>query len=571
MNEAKSSMDSEAHANTERSILDSVRVTIAWCICALIVSLFIYRLLTWILASLFLPAASDMALYGFRYDYAIRSQVPTDRPWFISSGFIAIVRFLRYVPFEYRLPAIHLLDDTLLIGFFVVMAFWSRRVFSTFWPAVIGTSFIIGRLLETPFYHMSDRDWYAAVFAFSGVLAAGSSTSRFSAILGATLWMIGLQFRPQTGLLLPCLLTARLGLRQADSTAADCLRKAIVDTSVGLAAGFVLVHVPLWIMGGFPAYYRDTFIFLNQGGHAGSATLPRILNNVARLALRQNDLSWIMILPAMAFLCVQSGKWKSGLLWLLTALYFHLVSLTWTSVNVPAISIYQEYPMFFAEAITLGMFAGYVSSICPDRYEPARILTLVFCFSLAFWSHPVISVQSSAREAIAKIRNHDFTPISIAAQDSEFPPAEWEMDRNAQRALFEFLDSQVDSETMPFEKIDWSTTSRYYDAYYLRNPGVVGNVNCWVYLLTSHYFSKPGTFEIEFPKYLSKLKSVPDGFVFWIPSQAKSTKFIFDDKHDITAEVLSLFETIQNYYEPVARFGEVEIRRKKKATPTSTP
>ncbi len=566
MNEAKTT--SEAQGDSGRPVPESIRSIIVRILFAAMAFLFLYRLGTWFLASLFSPATDDLTLHAFRFENAIRHSVPIEKPWFISSGFITIVRFLRSLPFEYRTPALHLLDDALLIGFFIATVFWSRRVFSSSWPAVIGTTFIVGRLFETRFVELSDRDWYAAMFAFMGVLVAGAFESRRAAILGGTLWMISLQFRPQTVLLLPCLALARLSLFQNDRPGMRDVRKAIVDNAIGLAIGFVLVNVPLWLMGGFPAYYVDTFLFMKKGGHGGETNVALILRNFAALCTRQHDLSYVLMYPALIFLCA----WCRArlVLWLLTAIFSLLATTVWASVN-PVVLWYHEFPMFIAEAIALGTIVGCMLSLSPNRHEPVCMLGLAFGFSLAYWSNPVISVQGSVRETLAQLRNHDYSPISVSSKFAEFPPLIWEMDRKAKRDMYEFLKTTVDSETIPFEKIDIDNQTFPYHPFYLRNPGVVGDQMTWTNvvgeLIAWHLKAKS---DKGFLTFLDRLKSNSDGYLMWIPRQAKSDRIRFGN-HDITEEMRKLFETIRTHYEPVARFGEVEFLRKKMAGTDTGP
>lgn len=564
MNEAKTV--SQDHVHSDRSIQHVIRLAAVRILYGAILFLFIFRLFTWILVSLFYPASTDLALHAVRFDHAIRQDFPMKSPWFITSGFIALVRILCAVPFEYRMPATHVLDDAVLIGFFVAMAFWSYRVFSTLWPAVVGTTYLISRLLEFPTFQLTNRDWFAAMFAISGVLISGAIESRRAAVLGGTLWMIGLQFRPQTVLLLPCLAIARLSLFAGNRPVMRDVRNAIADTMIGLSLGFVLVNVPLWFMGGFPAYYVDTLRFMIQGGHGGQGSIILLIRNFAGLALSRNDLHYVLLIPALLYLCTWCGTRQC--IWLATTLYLLFAATFWTSGNTFLIW-YHRFPMFIAEAVALGTIVGCFFVLFPGLNEFPRILVLVLSISLALQCDPIINVPKTINQANAKIRNHDYSSIALTLckNGSEFPQESWKMDPAALRAFFEFLGSNVDSEKIPAEIIDTKTLN--YPVF-LKNPGVVNDDTSWYRVRNSIYLEGRASFLEQFRKFEQGLKSVPDAFVLWVPADSNQNIITSADL-DITREMHTVFETIRTHYEPVARFGEVEIRRKKPVVGTAGP
>jgi hypothetical protein len=527
---------------------------------ATIVALFVHHLLSWTLISLFIPANSDLGLHAFRFDDAIQSRFPMERPWFISSGFICLARFLKSLPFELRSPAIHLFDDALLWGMTGILLLWSRRTFKTIWPALIASTFLISRLFESPWYELINRDWYAAMFSIAGVLAAGSSNSRFAAVAGSTLWIVGLQFRPQVVLLFPCLFFARLGLQDTGNFEFALVRKALIDTLIGLIIGFVIVHLPLWLIGGFPNYYLDTLEFMKKGGHAGKTTRNSVLKNFLILNVRQAELPYQIILPALALLSLQRQARVGQRIWLLIGLYLALATSVWIAVN-PIITHYHRWPMFIAEAIILAMITGSLLTIYSDRMSISRTFAIVLTFSLAIWCDPVVIVQGLIRQSIDKIQSRDLSPHMLFMTANEYPPAPWQMDRQTFQDFYDYLGSKVESTSIPCEFIELETRP-IQNSLMLRNPGVVGDSSAWPSLYNIPFlYDSPEVFRLHLGKYVESLKSIPDAFVIWIPTQGEKTDISFE--FDISGELKTMFDTIRNEYEPVAKFGEVEIRRKK--------
>ncbi|MBI1325388.1 hypothetical protein GC170_19665 [bacterium] len=564
MNESMT--DSQDHVHSDRSIQHVIRSAAVRILYGAMLFLFFFRLFEWVLVSIFYPATIDLALHAVRFDYAIRHEIPANNPWFISSGLIAIVRFVRLLPFEYRTLAVHAIEYFALLVFFVSMLFWSRKVFSTPWPAVIGVTYLISRLFEIPWYQILNRDGFAALFVFSSIFAAGFSESRLAVALAGTLWMLGFQFRPQTLLFLPCMTLARLFHFRSARPDRNDFGRAIVETAFGLATGFVLVNVPLWSLGGFPDYYVDTFGFMRQGGHNGTSSFSLVLRNFVGLALNRNDLPYALLLPSLVLL----SSWcrLKQCLWILTIIYALLASLLWVSVN-PVIILYHYLPVYVAEAIALGSIAGCSFMIHPEIQFSPRILALVLCFVLAMSFEPVIDVPRTVERSIAKFRSHDYSTIMVysSAKGTEYLPEMWKTDPSSLREFFDFLGSNVDSDTIPVEFID---PKKLLYRGFLKNPGILGNDTSVTSLRGILYLYGQAFFLNRFAEFENRFVTVPDAFVIWVPQDCDEATYR-SRGIDYSDQMHSLFETIRTHYEPVARFGEVEIRRKKPSSEQPGP
>lgn len=106
-----------------------------------------------------------------------------------------------------NVPALYIVDGSLLVLLGIALVLWSRARFQRLLPGFIGFLMILSYYLSLDFSQTAQRDWHAPLLAVIGMLTAQCFRGKVWGVLPAVIGVsLGLLIRPQVVFLLPAVL-----------------------------------------------------------------------------------------------------------------------------------------------------------------------------------------------------------------------------------------------------------------------------------------------------------------------------------------------------------------------------
>jgi hypothetical protein len=115
-------------------------------------------------------------------------------------------------------------DASLVVGLGVALLVWSRRLFASVLPGLVGYLTFLSYYLSLDYSQAAQRDWHGPLFMVLGLLIVQARPGVLGRLLSAFLAALALTFRPQTVLLLPAHLLVIDGSNTQGSRVSRCGR-----------------------------------------------------------------------------------------------------------------------------------------------------------------------------------------------------------------------------------------------------------------------------------------------------------------------------------------------------------
>lgn len=346
----------------------------------------LYLLATWIPHYLTWPWHSDHEHFAMVAQFWDAGQRPyRDVFTFQFPGEIYIFWMLGRISGWGNSITFYAFDSALVGAFGVVLALWSRRVFGRALPGLIGFTAFLHYYLGLDYRYAGQRDWHAAFFLMLGLLALDLVTGRAGRIVSALAFGLGLIFRPQALILAPAMVLAMdCAIRPAGGswrlTLGGCLEWS----------GVVVLTV---IVGFLPLATNGLLAsFLGCLHSAGSSDYCRLHGlNFGTFVSNLPRLMGIWVAPALVFALIPlwDRTWmRRG--WVIAAA---VVGVSLIKAISPWNHLYYEIPQAAALAVALASLGGLIlQSPSPPQ---TRLVQLGLLFLFAAPTVPRYALMSS--------------------------------------------------------------------------------------------------------------------------------------------------------------------------------
>jgi hypothetical protein len=444
----------------------------------------------------------------------------------------------RTVPF-------YAVDAGFVLIFGCVLLAWSRRRFGRFLPGLFGLALFLTYYLSLDFGMTAQRDWQGPFFMVVGLLLVDAYPGRWTRRLSALTTAVAFAIRPQIVLMVPALLLAiAQGTREEPEPTRARTARALLGWGTLAAALVVAAFAPLFLSG----IWDD---FLRGIGHAAyGGTYNKVsLASIGKQSLLQFlhlkfDLIPIAVL-VMYPLCDPRAR-GSVRVWLLAYLG------TWLYKPLSPMPLpYLEHPLTLVGAINVAVLVHLL--LLPGLASPAfRLVAMLLILAMGVQARPLqCSVRYALRgiEDLRRGRDPVKTPQGL------------------------YVKLPLDPRAISYPWVDYRETLAYLRSS--TRPGTrVANLVHVVPALNGPsgrltplpveslaWLNVRPDDERAFRDAIARAPS--DTVVVWTPQMGK-----FEDIYGHYEEVERIAPTIRRYYAPEARFGDVEVWRRKPEGPS---
>jgi hypothetical protein len=434
--------------------------------------------------------------------------------------------------------SIYAFDAGAVIVLGLGMLAWSRRLGGTILPGLIGYLCFLSYYLTLDYSLAAQRDWHAPFFAVMGLLILQTYPGRVVApSTSAAMTAMAILIRPHAILFLPAMALQLVGEMREGSGS----RRPAVWASAFLATT-LLGFAPLLVSGIMPDFLAGVARNNNtwtQGGGGGRA--------VAILAglFGQFDTFAYLVVPMAIFLVPRSDRrqrlaaavWVSAFLLVLLYRPIH-----------PRNHDYLKIPLAVVFAVNVGVLTQWLLSA---RRVPAsfRLLSVLLLLGLGCRTRPEFCKLRPSLWAAAD------TMRGKAPESSQMPPG-YRHGTVLTSAFYAWSDYRA---TLDYLQNLPSKDTRVANAL-KGDPAVVGILGRLSAFPTEGiswlWMANPGH-EDRFAK---ALEGEPDSVVVWSPGETGP---------DPAFKIELIESAIRRLYEPEARFGSIEVWRRKSPESTS--
>jgi hypothetical protein len=431
-------------------------------------------------------------------------------------------------------------DAGFLLTLGLTLFVWSGRRFGRLLPGVVAYAVFLSYYLNLDFSRVAQRDWHGPFFVVVGLLLADAYPGSWSRRLAALTTAIGFVIRPQIVLLLPAVVLAvAQGTRQESDPSNRRTVRILLGWGLLLTVLIVLAFQPLVWSGIWDDFLRGVRLTF-YGARYNKATPGSILTQMVLQALHLE----FIIAPLAVLVLAPLGDARTrgtAWVWLLASLgaWFYKPM---SPVPFP----YLEHPLTLIWAVTIGVLVQLLMT--PGLAHPAiRLAAVLVAMRLGVHARPGQCSVSYARQGLATLQrgtDPDEAPLGIhiaLPSDSRSTAFPW----NDYRETLAYLRTQVDPSTR--------VANLLHVVPALNGPS--GRLTP----LPAESLAWLGVHPDDEPAFQRALERADaNSVVVWTPVKGK-----FNDLWSHYAEVERLAPVIRRYYEPMARFGDVEVWSRK--------
>lgn len=416
---------------------------------------------------------------------------------------------------------IYAADAGLALVYVLAMAAWSRRACGRSLPGWLGGLAFLGYYLGLGFDQAAQRDFHAPALASLGILAAQAVPGARGRLLAAGLAGAALSIRPHAAVLLPAMAAAvAWGARPG--------RRVLALATWGLATAAMLglALAPVWAAGLWPGFLDNLRVAAGPLN-----TLTR--GNLWTRFFNQTDQHARLLAVPLGALLLAAGadpaRRRVALTWVLA-----VAGAAWYKPPAPVPHDYLTHGLMVAWApcvAALGMLLVEARGISAT----ARLVALSLLAAAAIPGRPAYARPGEALAAILRPEARGGIPARRPLHTPLPEPYTW----GGYRALI----AHLRAETTPRTRV--ANCLAYMPAVCGpagRLPAMPGESLAWF-----QYFA--GDADLQ-RAYARRLAETPNSVVVWCPEEAPAIPG-------------PLLEVIRRGYEPSARFGRVEVWRRR--------
>jgi hypothetical protein len=430
-----------------------------------------------------------------------------------------------------------------------ILVAWSRRRFGRFLPGIAGYAVFLTYYLSLDFSRAAQRDWHGPFFVVVGLLLADAYPGRLSRWLSAVTTAVALTIRPQVVLFVPALVLAlaqgvhaRADADQETTPARWLATRALLGWGLQVTALVALAFVPLVLAGIFGDFLRGVGLTF-YGAHYNKVRASSMgYQMLLQLLHLEYDLVFfaVLILAPLGDLATR----RSARVWLLAYLGAWLYK-PLSPVPFP----YLEHPLALVWAISIGLLVQIV--LIPGLARPAiRFVAVLLAVRLGVHARPLECSISYTRQGIAALRQGT-EPLEPPLGIRIGLPAE------PHALAFPWDDYQ--------EVLSYLRTRTGPDTRVANLVHVVPALNGPAGRLTPLPAESLAWLAVDpdaLGAFARALEAAPaDSVVVWSPERGA-----LGDMYMHYADVERLAPVVRRLYEPVARFGALEVWARKAGT-----
>lgn len=425
--------------------------------------------------------------------------------------------------------------DALLVGLLgVVMLVWSQRRFGRWLPGLLGYVSFLAYYLSLDYSQAAQRDWHGPCFAVSALMLLEAWPGRAGRVLSALSMAIALAIRPQTVLLFPGLLAALdEGSREPGESPANTARAAL---EWGLALGvFVAVaFAPLVLAGVLGDFLRGVRLTAYGGSYNKASPATFLKESLIQLAPFKVG----AVVASILLLLGQAARRdrRAALTWLAA-----LAGVLLYKPISPLPHAYLNHPLALVWSVNVAVLVELV--LGASIAAPAlRLVMVLLILGLGATGRPRFCNPRASLAALSWLKarqDPDVCPLGYTHNPDVGKSAVY--DWTDYRNLLAYLRQQVPAHTRVANALKGV-------------PAVAGPTGhcsafpaesiAWLYMVKHD----------DEAKFARALEETPDSVVVWAPSEQAIER-------NFTLELLR--PVIVHHYEPAARFGDIEVWRRK--------
>jgi hypothetical protein len=435
------------------------------------------------------------------------------------------------------------MDAALVVAFGAAMLSWSRRRFGRFLPGAIGYASFLSYYLSLDYRNVIQRDWHGPLFMMLGLMIADGWPTRGGRVAAAFCAAAAFVIRPQAVLLAPALAFRiargddRAGTpwspRQAASTTAAWVLLAAALTALGF--------LPVWLDGTW-SDFLGCVRAVAYGGSYNQFTPWRML----RVMINQCVEWHYLVIPVSIMLIASGSGVGPGALivtWLMALagawFYKPMSPVPWPYLTHP-------YVIVLALNVAILVQALLEAGLARPSLRLGAILLAILASGVV--ARPKYCGVGESRRAIAA--------LAQGRLPEEAPPGYIEPGSDPGVASYPWRDyravlSYLRSGTSPRARIaNILRDGPALTGPAARLPAFPAESIAWLAV-------RPG----DEPDFLAALENAgEETLVVWAPAEEK-----LDPGLRLAAAVRHLAPAVRRHYEPLARFGEIEVWRRKGA------
>jgi hypothetical protein len=440
-----------------------------------------------------------------------------------------------------RTVPLYAFDSALVLALGACLFAWSRRRFGQGLSGVVAFASFLTYYLGLDYSRVAQRDWQGPSFMVIGMLLVEAFPGRATRLLSALTTAIALVIRPQVVLFLPALALSLLGTtRRDDGESAPPHRlRPLIEWSGWLAVLLLLAFLPVVAAGAGRDFLRGVGLTV-YGGSYNQTSLTSIGNQAL---LQFLHLEFDLVPFALLLLTPLAGPRirRTAEVWLLAYLgvwFYKPLS--------PVPFPYLEHPLVLVWCVNIGVLVHLLRA--PDLARPAvRLVAVLLAVRLGVHAKPYECSVAYARQGIAALRSGKEPPEAPLGLHIKLP-----VDPGA--LAYPWPDYR---ETLAYLRSQTSPETRVANLIHLI-PALNGPAGRPTFLPAESLAWLKVRPQDE-PAFERAIDEAPaDSLVAWIPEESGTV-----DLYRHFAEVERLAPTIRRRFVPEARFGAIEIWRRK--------
>jgi hypothetical protein len=424
-------------------------------------------------------------------------------------------------------------DAALVFGLGFVMIWWSRRRFGQILPALVGYLAFLGFYLDLELSDIAQRDWHSSLLAVIAVMTIQALPTRRGVIASSLAMGLAASIRPQAVLFLPSIAVAVYATVPPSERSWGKLNRMAIGWGLTFAAIFTSSFLPLMYAGVFSDFLRS-FHQAAYGGVRDPLTVSIFFSRVARTA---SDPSASVMLMSLVLTILFANRNNRGFLlsWFLAL----LATVVYKPLS-PRQHLYLELPGHLVSAVTLSVVVGSIlqarAGFISLRYLAAVLALIVMPGIDQTWDG-LLRIPGSL-SALARGEEPAVAPRAYEKSFIRYPWCDY-------RDVLSYLRHTVNTRTRIANALRSCQAVAGPSGHLSALPSESMSWLLWVRPEDEHAFVK-------------ELEQTPGSVVVWSPREFGRTKL---------AKLGCLEAAIRKSYQPKARFGAIEVWRRK---PNST-
>jgi hypothetical protein len=442
-------------------------------------------------------------------------------------------------------------DATFVLVLGATLIVWSRRRFGHSLPGFVGFAAFLTYYLGLDFSRVAQRDWHGPFFILGGLLLAEAYPGRWGRRVSAAATAVAFAFRPQVVLFLPAVaLAVAQGASEATTTTGSGsegasppgrkrVARALLEWGVLVAVLVVLAFVPLMVAGITRDFLRGIGLTLPGGQYnqtRAGAIAGQMVLQFLHLEFNLVPLGVLILAPlGDPALRATSRVWLLAYLgaWLYKPL---------SPVPFP----YLEHALTLVCAINLALLVQCLMN--PVLARPAiRLVAVLLAIGIGIQMKPFRCSVAYSRQAMSALRS--------GTEPVEAP-------------LGLHIGLPVDPGTLAFPWEDYRQTLAYLRTQTRPESWVANLIHVVPALngpagrrtpLPAESLAWLAVRPEDESAFARAIEQAPrDSVVVWTPEMGQ-----FVDLYIHYPQVRRLEPVIRRFYEPAARFGDIEVWRRK--------